>query len=97
MSTPEERADDLRYEQPTPRKHPRDPDYMEELEVSPGTLLSYELDRERRRFEAAVAVMQGLLAKFGFDLPRDEIAQRSTRFAVALLAELEKERTSRRK
>lgn len=30
MSTPEERTDELRREMPTPRKHPADPDYMEE-------------------------------------------------------------------
>lgn len=30
MSTPEERADELRRDMPTPRKHPQDPDYMED-------------------------------------------------------------------
>ena len=36
--------------------------------------------------------MQGLLTHFGMGLARDEIAERATRFADVLLAELAKEK-----
>lgn len=44
------------------------------------------------RAEFAKAAMQGLLAHFGFDLPRDEIAQRALGFADEQIAELNKTR-----
>jgi hypothetical protein len=73
---------------------PRRADFAEpELEMRPGQMITMGPDRERMRFEAAVAAMQGMMAAGeGAPFITDDIPSAAVRLADALLAELAKEK-----